>query len=198
MRAVSESARWYRRLIALCRKLDDAQAEASAAEWKKTHRIGRFEIRPILGAPVLRAEALAMRNCLRQYEAEVLEGRALLFAVHAEGRPVASLELTPAMENPSRLCVAQLKGVANSAPPRGVRYAVARWMADRPAYPWRLMYEHAVEAVDRELWSESWRGYASAFQEPEDKIWVPVTARSALSSLQALDSILADASEDRR
>lgn len=196
VRAVRETARWYRKLIWLCQMVDDPEAEARAADWRRAQRVGRFEIRPILTAPEVRREALVMRNCLRQYEAEVLEGRALLFAIRADGRSIASLELGPSMVNPSQLSVVQLKGVGNSAPPRGVRFAVSKWLGERPAYPWRLLYEHAVDAVDPALWRRSWRRYLLANPGAGAEAFVPFRARAGLRGLQALDSLLANAGED--
>lgn len=120
-RATDETDAWLTRLQLLVQ----CGSYPIADTWLEPGQIGEFQFVPLVTWDGLRAERIAMRNCLHTYIDKLAAGACRLFAVKAGNRSVATLEITP--NGVGGVAMTQLKGPGNGRVALEIKTAARQW-----------------------------------------------------------------------
>ncbi|WP_407158139.1 hypothetical protein [Bradyrhizobium sp. STM 3557] len=150
--------------------------------WLNPGRVGDYDFRPLHDISDIVEEALAMRNCVRTYGADIAHNRSRLWSVRRGGERVATLEIGVRYRDPISNIV-QLKGPGNAVVPRELWWVARRWLQMHDLLQIetdKIRWDQAP--LDSASWRALWRPYWLAKRRIPN--WLPLAPlRAALAAL---------------
>jgi hypothetical protein len=175
--AIEEATEW-RVSVALNLNLGNKPIDP----WLEPGSVMGFDFVPLCSGVQISQEALAMRNCVRDYGNELAHNRQRLWSIRRDGEHMATLSVGTRFRQPI-LDILQLRGPANAAASKETWVAARRWLADHDLAaiePNRIFSGRAP--LDRSAWIELWRPYW--LERRQIPNWLPLApSRSALEGL---------------
>jgi len=129
-----------------------------ADAWFEPGSARGFDFVPLRSVEEVDAEAAAMRNCVRNYGADLASNYAKLWSVRRDGERVATLSLTAA--NGFLPGIQELAGPANARVDKDVWLAAHAWLAGQNIAAFdESRFAYSRTACDQRAWRAMWRSY---------------------------------------
>ena len=148
--------------------------------WFAPANVEGYDFVPLRSETDIRAEAKAMRNCLRTYSFRVANGNVRLWSVRKDGERAATLSVKRTQD--FFVCVSEVKGPENKPVPEELLRAVQRWFFAHAEWNADPKTTVGRAALSRESWRALFRPYWVEKQCIPH--WLPLRpARSVIAAL---------------
>jgi hypothetical protein len=153
--------------------------------WLSPGRVGGFDFVALQTAEDIAQEAVAMRNCLRNYGLEIARNWTRLWSVQKNGERVATLAVGSRYRNPL-VNLVEVKAADNAKAPVEIWWAARQWLylQDSRIFGNEVLRWDAI-SLDRHAWVSMWRPYWLAKQKIP--AWLPLRP-----SVRAVDALWRD------